>query len=938
MELPSVPIQDSTAAFESHEVAQNFRQFFDSADVDSVTGEPSLLHAYLNYASSLHVSPDTAFGLALSCWDDKQPSASSAWSSSACSEAPEVISPAVTDGKSEEKTNHSSEISQCASSELNDMITSGASGRYNRGYFLRQAGESGLDPLDILRRVVRLISSPISTQHLLDRATGVWDGGLPLRLLEPASPQLQRLLSMHAAAVQNALLPPTGMEHPEGTHGSPSSTFRSAPSISALEASILGIQQARSGPSALLMPSAASYDGMHLTMAGLCAALVAFEHGLDFARSPRHFPVLMACHTQLQTHATKLSPSTSSRAHSTEGMSVSSQAVNDSSDSAIFHSDSDFTTEDGGSSAASVSGPTDQSTQQKSASRSDRSPGACIVPLAVLFSRFPHLPRLFGQATDEDAASAKAMLQQFQEQSDHAERPDGRETSGGHTTSAVDEQATGAFSSINSGTVSSIQQGVASPGLRTMMREHLHALPQPVLQVVFRPAYTAKYGHNTLFAASGVPLECFANEAMCRVSGIRVQDVVEDSIGGTAARHRIFLWLDAHPQTQLARALAAIAACAGGHNSYQFEGMFLRYNHSPPIGGQQPPLHTSSMYGVETRHMERTPGGGIVCATSYLSDLVMARESKPVADMDLPGNELRTMEALLLHPEKFPDLRRAMRVLNTGDPATAMWRSLELSCRRLAVRAVGLVRKGRLSAPGCPFRAVESVIGSIVTQLMHAHVQRGGGFPPSAAEINSLMDDPLVDAHLQHAFQAVLQADKAQESAAAAQNVTGTAAATHSHAAMGSTAGKEGLFEEKCHVQAAAGVEETQTRPAWDADMRYQEDDVQRVRPALSSAIAGGLLKEIAREALSQVTVMLSTHGIPGTAPPAQQQESAAAGPSTAAKCGASSPPAEQLGMSLQIHVGREAVRMQRALQTDRMRELVLSLAATAARASVRPS
>ena len=43
----------------------------------------------------------------------------------------------------------------------------------------------------------------------------------------------------------------------------------------------------------------------------------------------------------------------------------------------------------GGSSAASVSGPTDQSTQQKSASRSDRSPGACIVPLAVLFSRFP---------------------------------------------------------------------------------------------------------------------------------------------------------------------------------------------------------------------------------------------------------------------------------------------------------------------------------------------------------------------------------------------------------------------------------------------------------------------------------------------------------------------------------------------------------------------
>ncbi len=903
----------------------------DFDELDSVTGEPSLLHAYMAYAKSMNVQPEDAFGVALDSLEfraglevgqrasrsdqgDSEPTASSVSKASGVSS---LLDAQIT------ASHHMLE----ADHELLSLLEAPAGvNRYNRGFFLKHAAaESALDPLAMLHRVMRLITTSTSSPHALHQAAGMRGAGLPFRLLEPASPELQRLLVLHAAAVDRALQPPVGMSHDSPTRSTrailPSARQRP---ISALEASILGIQQARSGPGASLMPSAVTYDGMHLTMAGLCAALVAFEHGLDFAHSPRHFPILMACHTQLQTHATKMSSSTSAGSASTGSVSVSSRSVNDGR-----HLD-DFDAQSHDPPSAGAGGVKGGSPDPQVSSHT--------VSLSVLFSRFPHLPRLLDEATDDDVAAAKLLLQQLTREAQSAQ-----EAGSAHAEVGA-SPATGAFAASAPATGSSDavlnpQQGLPSAGLRALMRKHLHALPQPVLQVVFRPSFSAKRGQNTLFASSGVPFECFANAAMCRVSGISAQDVADDIAGSTSARLRIFLWLDAHPKTQLARALAAIAACAAGQSSYQFEGMFLRYNRPPPVAGaEQPPLHTSSMYGVETRHMERTPSGGLMCSTSYLSDLVMTHQSTPMADMDLPGNELRTMEALLLHPERYPDLQRAMRVLGATDPATALWRSFDFSCRHLAVRALGLVRMGGASAAGPPFQAVESVIGSMVSQLLHAHVQRGGSFPPSAADIASLMEDRHIDAHLQRAFRVATEggvSDFEGESPAGQRTPMGlglssrgvgsiTPPTAHTGSQDGCEEEAETLFEHHFSQAPVAGGAAGAVRKAasapWDAGMRYADSDVSRVRSALSCVVDKGLLRELAREALSQVTLMMASGGMPGM--------ELLMGPSS----GGVPPPREQLSMALQVHVGHEVVHMRRALRGRRVMQLVLSLAAMSAR------
>ena len=860
-------------------------------DVDSVTGETSVLQAYLEVASVLRVNTGSALKLAAQLVGATfGPATEHSWPYSdltGTQPTQPVYGSTSTDISSIIPTRHAYPGQTSSMQGAAQWLTPALGmplgvDRYNRGFFLKDAANSGMDPSEMLQRVMKLLLSARD-----GRVAGrVGCGDLPLRLLEPVSPELQRLLVLHASAVRQALQPPVGLEHPAQDSGSAARLVHlGTGGITQAEAAILGLEQIKNSPRATLLPSAATFDGMHLTMAGLCAALIAFDHGMDFVASPAAFPVLRACRTQLQTQPSRMSSSSAGSAGTVDGMSVSRRTVNDG--------------------LADEGGDCD-----------DRSVSH-TVPLAVLFSRFPHLPRLLTDATDADCDAAKDFLRRLREAPPSVEAKGGAPPSNGCDTKAGFTYA----------------QGLPSVGVRGIMRQHLHCVDQPVLQIVFRPPYTATHGSKSSTASSGVPFECFANEALCRVAGIQVQDVANDMAGDTAARPRISTCFDGHPKTRLARVLAALAASAAGQDSYQFEGMFLRFTRAGSVPGGSGQLLASSMYGVETRHIERYLGGSALCMTSYLSDLVMAHDMQSIDAIDVPGGELRTIEALMLHGSRYPDVQRAMAVHGASDAATALWRTFDFSCRQLTMRALGLVQLGGSSANGPPYKAVDNTAGHIISSLLQAHVRRGGSFPPSAYDISALLGDPQLDHILAAAFQSAT--GPAIPTSGEQREWLGLAAVVGHEAYTQEGPGSEDPFKfehvtsESHGLQSAASKDSPPLAPPgvpWDASLRYADSEVARMRGELSFAVGGGLLRELAGEALSQVSIMIGAGSVPvwpdaagGGAPVSPSRSQPAV-----------TPPAS-MGFALQVHVGKEVVHMRRSLKGGRLMQHMLALAAQAA-------
>lgn len=427
--------------------------------------------------------------------------------------------------------------------------------RFNRGFFARQAAADGIDVLALAARVKALLLS--NNSRMLARSTERSAGTLPVRLMETVSPDLQRLLVHHlrtSATMAHALVP----------------TIKRNIAYDFV------------------------FDGLHLTLAGLAAVVLAFEEDEDEAMTPPGVPVLMASTRSVRT------------------------------------------AQDGGSSATT---PANESTHRARHQQQDivDMAGCSVMPLAMLFARYPHLPRLAADVSPADITACRSFL-------------------------------------------SSLQAGacrVPPSALSEMFRVHTEALTTPVIRVVFPPG-------------SHVPLIFQANTAAANLFGMSTDTMRTALLSAHPDRSRALYWT--HPAVLLRRVLASVGSKNHGLSSYQFEGKYLRTISTPhpdlPHLGREPVY--SPFYGVETSHMEAYSGGSPMVLTSYFSDVVFTRQQQTLSELEGNTLELDAIEQLVLHGQQYPEVNMSMRKLRTNNTTVALWQALDYSSRKMLLRLMNI--------------------------------------------------------------------------------------------------------------------------------------------------------------------------------------------------------------------------------------------------------
>ena len=472
--------------------------------------------------------------------------------------------------------------------------------RFNRGFFARRAQDSGIDVYALAQRVKDLLLTEDSSA--LFRATSQSSGSLPVRLVESVSPELQRLLVHHlraSAGVAHAL----------------------APSVQRNLAYDF------------------VFDGLHLTMGGLAAVVVAFDEDEDEALSPDCVPIVMASTRSVRT------------------------------------------AEDGGASATT---PPNESSQRRWHMAQDllERAGQTVLPLSMLFARFPHLPRLAAEAAPADLAACSAYL-------------------------------------------SALGSGLSRPPpveVVELYRRHIQQLAVPTIRVLF-PANTH------------LPLAMHMNTAAARLFGLSAETLRKALTSPHPDRSRSLNWT--HPSILLRRVLASVGSKNHGLFSYQFEGQYLRIIHTPtghPMDAPEP-LY-SPFYGVETAHREVYPDGSTCAVTSYFSDVVFTRQRVGLSQLRGSTSELDAIESLILNGQQYPEVKAAMRRQGTSCTSVALWSSLDYSSRRVLLRALSIAF-GSAPSPVLPPSAAggQSLPSS---QMMHgvSVSARPGGAPGSVHTLN----------------------------------------------------------------------------------------------------------------------------------------------------------------------------------------------------------
>ena len=135
------------------------------------------------------------------------------------------------------------------------LVPVGASLRFNAGHFLQQAKGVGIDAAEMAERLRQLLAHATDNHLLRVLASKMGQGGLPVRLLQPLVPGLQETLVTRGTAALNAAVKsvPRGLRH-DTMH----------------------------------------YDGLHLTMPGLAATLLAWHSRAEAAVCPGGFPIVMS--------------------------------------------------------------------------------------------------------------------------------------------------------------------------------------------------------------------------------------------------------------------------------------------------------------------------------------------------------------------------------------------------------------------------------------------------------------------------------------------------------------------------------------------------------------------------------------------------------------------------------------------------------------------
>ncbi len=199
---------------------------------------------------------------------------------------------------------------------------------FNAGHFLHTAHKHGVDPRTIAKRIMTVLS--LNKPELLQRLTHAYGGRLPLNLLHSVAPYLKN----HLHAMLMANYPPADVP--------------------------------------LRMCSDFVFDGVHLTLVGFIAALVADAADEGHVTVPRG-TVLVAPRFRVQT-------SQDGGANLTTELNFTDMA----SGGTFQSSSASFDDIDG------LSGPT--------------------CSLSTLFARWPHLCRILSSASDETLAEAQAVM------------------------------------------------------------------------------------------------------------------------------------------------------------------------------------------------------------------------------------------------------------------------------------------------------------------------------------------------------------------------------------------------------------------------------------------------------------------------------------------------------------------------------------------------
>ncbi len=423
------------------------------------------------------------------------------------------------------------------------------SGDYGAGYAEQSAAANGVDLRALTRRIMLLLSSSSPESFL--QATRNAAYGIPVNLLRRSAPHLRSHLS--------AML---------------SATTRARPSEVALR-----------------MCSEFAFDGVHLTLCGFAAALVADRHNQLTASVPRGYMLTAP------RHLVASSTDIHSRMRATTSLR-----------------DTDFDEDDGVWSSS--------------------------VSLSTLFSRFPHLVRLFRSAKRAAITGAEELL---------------AADAAGKT-----QEIPMALSRL----YASFIQGLNSSAACWVLR------PEGVSQVVSHsPPFLRLLG---------------INDASLR------QYMSEDP---DSSEGNPMLWL--HPSNTARRAMASLTAANQGLDTYTFEGLHMRRVGSPgDHSGSFLPSHCtySPFYALQTVHIERFPNGAKRLDIVYFSDIVNVRKTVDVSELKTALTEVEALEQIVGQPELPREVTFAMGTApQAPDALVSMLSQLDQDSRLRFVKRLCMV-------------------------------------------------------------------------------------------------------------------------------------------------------------------------------------------------------------------------------------------------------
>ena len=335
---------------------------------------------------------------------------------------------------------------------------------------------------------------------------------------------------------------------------------RTAPHLRSHLSAMLAAATRSSPPEvALRMCSEFAFDGVHLTLCGFAAALVSDRHNQLSASVPRGYVLTAPRHLVTST----------TDAHAHVRASTTTRDI-------------DFNEDDGVWSSS--------------------------VSLSTLFSRWPHLVRLFRAAKRDAIKGAEALLA-----ADAAGRT---------------EEVPLALSRLYAAFI----QGASFSAACWLLR------PEGVSQVVSHsPPFLRLLGIND------ASLRQYMRED-------------PDSVQGDP-----MLWL--HPSNTARRAMASLAAANQGLDTYTFEGLHMRRVGGGPnmsSGTLPTSCSYSPFYAMQTVHIERYPNGAKRMDIVYFSDVVNVRKTVEVSQLHTALTEVEALEQVVGRPDLPHEVSTAM--------------------------------------------------------------------------------------------------------------------------------------------------------------------------------------------------------------------------------------------------------------------------------------